>query len=88
MEISMSDSKPKIEYPCSWEFKVIGTSENVVRQAAVNTFGQRDYELVFSHVSKTGKYHSFNITSNVADEVDRDSIFASLAGAEGIATVL
>lgn len=84
----MTQEKPKIEYPCSWEYKVIGLGEVAIKNAAVGAFAQREYELVFSHTSRTGKYHSYTIKTEVRSEEDRNQIFAALSAAEGIQTVI
>ena len=84
----MSEEKPEIEYPCDWEYKVIGLSEAAVRQAAVDAFAQRDYNIEFSHVSSTGKYHSYSITCSVQNEDDRNTLFGLISGAKDIMTVI
>ena len=84
----MTEEKPKIKYPCSWEYKIIGLSEVAVKNAAVAAFSQHEYSLTFSHTSRTGKYHSFSLACKVSSEDERNAFFKTLAGSHDIVTVL
>ena len=80
------DDKPKIEYPCEWAYKVIGTGEEAVRAAVQASLdacltpnsGDREFSLGLSRESKGGKYLSLGLTLTVLDEDERDGIFRAL----------
>lgn len=84
----MHNEKPKIDYPCTWQFKVIGRNKAAVRTAVSNTLSTRAHTLVFSNTSRAGKFHSFSIDIRVESEEDRNLLLVSLAEAEEIVTVL
>ena len=70
--------RPKIEYPCKWEYCVIGKEEAPLRQAVSEALKGADYNLSFSRSSKSGKYISLELTTTVANEEARDRIHGSL----------
>ena len=47
-----SDNKPEIQYPCLWEYKVIGEDEFAMRQAIAELLSELDYEVTFSRSSR------------------------------------
>lgn len=91
-----SQGKPIIEYPCPWDYKIIGTSERALREAVhacLERFlngdsGEREFELGMSRTSDGGKYVSLNLNLMVMDEAERNGIFASLAGHPEIRIVI
>jgi len=86
------NEKAKVNYPCPWGFKVIGKSEDIVRQATVeclqNICEGREYTLEMSNVSGNGKYVSLNLELTVDNEDDRNGIFTSLAESPHIIMVI
>ncbi len=85
-----------IEYPCPWDYKIIGTSEDAMRDAvrvcldkALNrASGEREFELGTSRTSNGGKYVSLRLNLMVLDEAERNGIFSSLAGHPEIRIVI
>lgn len=88
--------KPIIEYPVEWGYKVIGTDEDVVRDAVKECLdaalyretGDREYELGLSRASKGGKYLSLSLTLVVMTEEERDGIFRAMTGHPDILMVM
>ena len=67
--------KPDINYPCQWEYKVIGTDrEQIIKQACNPAVP----EIVLSNVRSSGNYYSLNATLIVDSEEMRNSIFELL----------
>ncbi|MCP4292996.1 MAG: DUF493 domain-containing protein [bacterium] len=95
-----SNQKPKIEYPCQWGFKVIGTEEKVVRVAIEdciktclagfegNNSEDRPVVLGNSRSSGGGKYVSVGLELQVRSEEERNTIFRALADRPEIKMVL
>ena len=54
----MLEEKSEIEYPCLWNFKIIGREEKYMRRAIAEIVGDGDYTLTFSNQSRHGKYRS------------------------------
>ncbi len=81
------NEKLKIEYPCPWDFKIIGMNEDEMRAAvqvslneALNqASGDREFELGTSRTSDGGKYISLRLNLMVLDETERNRIFSCLA---------
>ncbi|HSW46616.1 MAG TPA: DUF493 domain-containing protein [Phycisphaerae bacterium] len=86
----MSDSadRPSIEYPCPWEYKIIGQDQFAMRQAVAGLLDDIEYTITFSHFSRAGKYCSLLVALTVSDEEQRTSIFAALKGHADIMMVL
>ena len=82
------DRKPQLQYPCAWEYKVIGADQFAIRQAVADIMGDLDYDVTLSHFSRTGKYCSLLVALTVADEEQRTSLFAALKHHEDILMVL
>jgi putative lipoic acid-binding regulatory protein len=88
--------KVEIEYPCPWDYKIIGTSENDMRtavqacldEALTEASGDREFELGTSRTSNGGKYVSLRLNLMVLDEAERNSIFSSLANRPEIRIVI
>jgi putative lipoic acid-binding regulatory protein len=55
------EDQPRIEYPCFWEYKIIGTDEIMIKDAAANILADRTYDIIFSKTSRSGKYQSFSV---------------------------
>lgn len=68
----------ELDYPCEWEYKVIGLKEQRIIDAAAEILGDRAYDLQPSHVSRNGRYHSMALKLTVADENDRNEIYYAL----------
>ncbi|TLD87813.1 DUF493 domain-containing protein [Helicobacter sp. MIT 05-5294] len=67
----------KIQYPCTWHYRIIGTNKEELRLAALELI---DKEILCTPAkeSSKGKYHSVNIEVIVENQEERDRIFANL----------
>ena len=70
-----TQKKPKITYPCSWQYKLIGKERTAIEQAVSAILAEHKYSLVNSKQSSSGKYVSMNLELTVTSEKHRDSIF-------------
>ncbi len=86
--LNSCQNKAEIDYPCGWEFKVIGGSSSRLTEAVAGVMAQRDYLLTPSRSSSSGKYLSFTLETVVADEGDRNAIYAALKAHPDIRMVL
>jgi len=80
--------KPKIDYPCSWLYKVIGEEQEAIREAVYHTCAGKEITCTFSHTSSGGKYHSFNVELEVENEETRLSIYNRLNNHPAIKVVI
>ncbi|MEA1892138.1 MAG: DUF493 domain-containing protein [Campylobacterota bacterium] len=83
-----SKQKVEIEYPASWSYKLIATSEQAINETVFDVIGDTQHTLVHSNNSKNGKYISMNLNLTVKDENDKNNIFESLKKHDNIKMVL
>jgi len=67
--------KPKIEYPCDWGFKIIGTDKEKLKSCISEIMADRDYKCRDGNVSSKGKFVSMNANCEVCSEDERDELF-------------
>jgi len=88
MILDSNSKKPNIEYPCNWDYKIIGTSVDEMIKAIELAAEGMEYKISPSNVSSKGNYFSLNLTVFVTTEVIRDIIFAKLKANEFVKMVL
>lgn len=80
--------KLKLEYPCKWTYKIIGKSEEMLRNAVKHVLLNQTFELTPSNSSKSGKYFSMKLELLVLDDDDRKNLFKKLQQNPDIVMVL
>lgn len=75
---NINNQEAKIDYPCEWLYKVIGSDKESVLNAVACIIEDREYHINDSNTSKTGKYQSFDVKIVVNDEAYRNSIYQAL----------
>jgi len=80
--------KAHFDYPCAWVYKVIGSSEDSIRQAIKEILQDEACAVTLSNSSKTGKYLCLNLELVVCSEEHRVSIYESLRNHPSIKIVL
>ncbi|GIX49648.1 MAG: hypothetical protein KatS3mg131_3859 [Candidatus Tectimicrobiota bacterium] len=68
----------RLNYPCRWVYKVIGSGQEQVRQAIDEVVAGYDYTVTFSNASKTGKYCCLNVELTVDSEAVRTHLYRAL----------
>lgn len=71
-------NKLKIDYPCDWSFKVIGSDPLLIKESIEDDFKGFDYNLCESKKSSKGNYTSFNLSLTVESELQRNRFFQIL----------
>jgi len=86
--VSMTDdpARPDITYPCRWEYRVIGTSHDLIEELIGCTVGERDH--VTSEGMAKGKFVSMHVDVLVASEDERNWIYRELASPEFVKIVI
>lgn len=82
------EQKVVIEYPCSWQYKLITEHEEHTKDAILDVINDRFHKLTHSNSSKSGKYVSMNLELLVHNEDDRNFIFEALKQHQKIKMVL
>ena len=85
---SACSGSPKIDYPCLWLYKVIGSDPDLMREAIASACTPYPVRISPSNSSAKGNYWSVNAEVEVRDEPMRLSIYQSLAGHPAIKLVL
>ena len=88
MILDSNSKKPNIEYPCDWQYKIIGTDTDEMIKAIELAVEGLDYKITSSNISSKGNYFSLNLKVFVTSEVIRDIIFAKLKDNDFIKMVL
>lgn len=88
MKIAGCRTKPDIEYPCPWLFKVIGYGFQEIEQDIKKVVGEAAITVTSSHVSPGGKYHSVNLEMEVVSEEHRLAIYRKLGDCDAVKVVL
>lgn len=80
--------KPDIDYPCTWEYKVIGKDEEKLKAALLSACLPAIPSITLSNVSSKGTYFSFNASLVVTDEEMRLQIFSRLQNSPDVKIVI
>lgn len=80
--------KPKIDYPCMWQYKIIGESATVITQLVADLVHEKDYVLKRSNVSSGGRYVSMSLELMVQTEERRLELYRVLADDPTVKVVL
>lgn len=83
-----SPQGPKIEYPCRWQYRIIGESRTGIRRVVERHVRERPLNLAESHVSSGGRYVSMSLEVTVASDGERQELYRLLAGDPAIRVVL
>ena len=86
--IDLSKEKLKLDYPCSWKYKIVLLESISAKRVSKDVFGEREYKLKESNVSKKGKYKSYSIELIVHNEDDRKELYRVLGEHTDIKMVL
>ncbi|MDD5584874.1 MAG: DUF493 domain-containing protein [Candidatus Omnitrophica bacterium] len=78
----------KINYPCEWEFRIIGAHEELLKAAVSEILVNKKYDLSFSNQSRGGKYISLALKTFVESEEARNNIYIALRKHAVIKSVL
>lgn len=80
MIIGDDNSKPSIEYPCNWKYKIIGDNLEVMLKAIDDLLIDKfEYDITPSNISRKGNYYSLNLIVLVNSEDERVLVYNSLS---------
>lgn len=82
------DEHPEIDYPCRWEYRVIGDDEQVLRLAVLSVVSGLEHAITPGNLSRTGRYVSLSVFVRVLDERQRLELFDRLAGHDAVRYLL
>ena len=86
--INDMDRKVEIEYPCEWKYKVIGEACEKIENAVKSVMGEKAHTCTPSRVSRKGRYHSYEVKTEVGSEEERTELFRKLKQHDDLTMVL
>ena len=86
--IDLSKEKLVLEYPCSWEYKLVVLEHIDIHFTVKEIISSREHKVKESKVSSKGKYKSYSLELLVHNEDDRKEIYKMLGDHSNIKMVL
>lgn len=85
---AFANCKAQIDYPCVWQYKLIGTDRQALQAAVAAQLGDALYALSDSRQSGGGKYLSMNLEVSVESDKERHRLHLALAKHPAVKMVL
>ncbi len=86
--IDLNKHKLKLDYPCSWKYKLVVLEKINPKDILAEVLGKREHTLKSSKVSSKGKYKSYNLELLVHNEEDRKELYFLLGNHSDVKMVL
>ncbi len=86
--IPQDSCKPQIDYPCVWQYKLIGRDRNALLDAVNHCVKESPVSITDSNASSSGKFISISLEVTVPDEQRRLQIYRELAEHSAVKVVL
>jgi hypothetical protein len=86
--MNLESSRPEIDYPTKWEYKIIGPDIDEMIKAVETIIVDLEYNLSASNISRKANYFSLNISVGVPSEIVRDLIIQKLSAHPAIKFVI
>ena len=83
-----SNCKPEIQYPCRWQYRLIGEERTAIVAAVRSMVDISVCVISEGNVSSGGRYLSVNVEMTVNDEVERLRFYQLFAAEPAIRVVL
>jgi len=88
MDQRIDEETLELDYPCQWQYRLIGRCEQSMRTAAAEVVGGHEYTVEPSHRSRSGTYCAVVATVLVPDESTRTRIYLSMKNHVDVMMVL
>lgn len=83
-----SKTKPDLNYPCIWIYKIIGANRDEMQSAVLEIIQDRTCSITLSRRSENARYHSLNVEVTVESDSHRKNIYEALMAHRAIKIVL
>lgn len=81
-------TKPDIEYPCEWGYKIIGTDKSALEACISEIMQGRRHSIKEGNRSSKGKFVSMSSQCKVKSQEDRDLIFKAFSDHSAVKMVI
>lgn len=82
------NERPVIDYPCRWEYRVIGADAGAMGQAVAEVLGREKYTLTEGKRSPAGRWLSLSLQLEVISDSHRHAVHHALREHPAIRMVL
>ena len=86
--IDLNNKKLELNYPCSWEYKLVVLEECNIKKCVKEIIFDREHSINASKTSAKGKFKSYNLKLLVHNDDDRTELFRLLGEHKEIKMVL
>jgi len=86
--LSAIEKKLELEYPCKWEYKLIGKEEDGIKKMALDIVGEKPFTLNVSNKSSSGKFVSVTLEVLIYNDDERVYIYEELRKSKHILYIL
>jgi len=86
--IDLNKEKLKLNYPCSWKYKMVVLESININNVVKDILSDRENKVSESNVSKKGKFKSYTLELLVHSDDDRTEIYKLLGDHSDIKMVL
>ena len=86
--VPLENKKVEIDYPCNWEYRLVGMSEYNIKEFATKLAGGKPHTLSESKKSSTGKFCSIAFEVLVHSEDERLYFYEELLKHQDIKYIL
>ena len=83
-----ADQTPEIDYPCHWNYKLVGRDKFEMKKLVARTLGNREFSVKESKKSRTGKFVSLNVDVLVFNDDERRFFYDRFRTAEEVLHIL
>ncbi|MCL2341261.1 MAG: DUF493 domain-containing protein [Proteobacteria bacterium] len=83
-----SGCKPEIQYPCRWQFRLIGEERSAMLAAIGAAVDISACAIADGNISSGGRYLSVLVETTVADDAERLGLYQRFAADPAIKVVL
>lgn len=86
--LNQLDEKLRIDYPCDWQFKLIGMDQVDISEAVKAIVTETNYDLSLGNISANGKYVSMTLLVKVVSDDERHALYDKFKQHKSIKIVL
>lgn len=83
-----SGCAPEIEYPCRWQYRLIGEDRPAMTAAIAELIDEPTLRVTGGNVSATGRYLSLSLEMTVSSDAERLRVYTLLANSPAIRMIL
>jgi putative lipoic acid-binding regulatory protein len=86
--IDLNKEKLKLDYPCSWVYKIVTLESSNINNIVKSVLKERNNIIKESKVSRKGKFKSYSIDLQVFSDEDRKELYTQFGAHNDIKMVL